>query len=96
MGFRLFLVLQTQHASENRSICILWQRQGRLIQCLRLALSNAKLNRCFLKLHLRMETDALTETLCSEEPSLLRYAFTFRVKQAKEVTHTSTLKKKAL
>ena len=24
LGFRLFLVLQTQHALENRSICILW------------------------------------------------------------------------
>jgi hypothetical protein len=42
-----------------------------------------------------MDTDALTETLCFEEPRLLHCAFTFRVKQAK-VTPDSTLKKKAL
>jgi len=43
-----------------------------------------------------METEKLTETLSSEEPSLLHCAFTFRVKQAEKVTPNSTLKKRAL
>jgi len=43
-----------------------------------------------------METDALTETLSSDEPSLPHCTFTLRIEPDTEVTPDSTLKKSAL